>query len=92
MKIYPVINILIIKSHYGDISSQTTILHINEDITEYEVEWITKERKNGKEFRIKWKGYIQETWKLIGNLRNAKDILVVWKNRKNPSTISRNDQ
>lgn len=53
MKIYSVMNVLIIKFHHSNSFLQTVILQIEEDITEYEVEFIDGKRKDDQEFRIK---------------------------------------
>lgn len=91
MKIHPVVNISILKSHYDNKLSQTTIPHIDEDITEYEVERIMEERKEDREFQVKWKRYNEKTWKLFEYLKNAKDIIILWKKRMNASIIDGND-
>lgn len=92
VKIHPVMNVSIIKLHHGNIFTTPNILHINESITEYKVQYIDNERKRGKEYQIKWKGYDKKIWEPIENLKNAKDVFSLWKKRADSTTTSRNDQ
>lgn len=86
------INVSVIKHHYRNKFTQATIPHIDEDITEYEVEHITGERKEGQEFKVKWAEYAKKTWKPFHHLKNAKSAITIWKTRTNPSVTSRDDQ
>lgn len=91
IKIHPVVNVSSIKPHYGNPSATPTIPQIDERFTEYKVEFIDDERKGGKEYRVKWKGYREKTWEPIQHLTNAQDAIRLWKKRANATAVSGND-
>lgn len=62
------INVSILKSHHGNIFPQIAIPHLDENIIEFEVEYIDGEYNKGKEYRVKWKNYSKKSWKLKDHL------------------------
>jgi hypothetical protein len=54
-----------------DIESQS------EEETEYEVEFIKKDRftERGQEYLVKWKGYTEPSWETEKNLSNSQDLI-----------------
>lgn len=89
-KLHPVVNVSKLKSHYGPLSEKAELLHVNEDATEYEVEEVQGERKDGQEFLIKWKDYKTTTWEPKWNLNQT--VFSSWTKRKNGPNSHWNDR
>lgn len=80
VRIHPVINVCNLKKHLGGQPEHQDTPELNKDQQEYEVEEITGERKkNGRQYRMKWKGYATQTWEPEENLKGAPEIVKKWK-------------
>jgi hypothetical protein len=96
-KIHPVLSIAHLKPYQSDEDPRrSNMKRMREDVEEFEVEEIVAEKRekhrNGYRllYQCKWKNYgITDEWVTARDLRNAPEVLTVWKNKRTLESLQK---